>query len=170
MSARPIAFFATLIAAFFLVRACADGVARVDANQQAEAEQTQRDATPDMIPPLAVRPIEEAAIKKASSVDRNQFCEKLGQALRGKSAEFTRAMIQRAADEQLSILKFDQQHAIRNRQVAIGMTRCMALAAWGSPERNNSSVGSYGTHEQWVYPANYLYFENDVMTSYQSQN
>ena len=56
---------------------------------------------------------------------------------------------------------------ILNREIWIGMTRAMALESRGTPEKNNRSVNVYGTHEQWVYENIYLYFENDLLTSWQ---
>lgn len=49
-----------------------------------------------------------------------------------------------------------------------GMTAEQLKASWGAPERNNRSVGSWGVHEQWVYPSNYVYLANGKVTSWQS--
>jgi hypothetical protein len=49
----------------------------------------------------------------------------------------------------------------------LGMTSAMALESLGKPEDVNRSVGSWGTHEQWIYGETYLYFENGVLTSWQ---
>lgn len=64
--------------------------------------------------------------------------------------------------------------AIANRIIKkeywIGMTAEMCRKSLGFPDNINSSVGSWGTHEQWVYrkPLEmYLYFENGKLTSYQ---
>jgi len=58
--------------------------------------------------------------------------------------------------------------AIRNHQFFIGMTAEMVIDSLGAPNDRNISVGSWGKHEQWVYPNNlYLYIENGVLTSYQ---
>jgi hypothetical protein len=59
---------------------------------------------------------------------------------------------------------------IARRKVQIGFTREQTIAAWGKPRDINRSVGSYGTHEQWVYggiDGTYLYFEDGIMTSWQ---
>lgn len=54
-------------------------------------------------------------------------------------------------------------------KIAIGMTPEMAKAAWGEPEKVNTSVGSWGVNEQWVYGiGSYLYFENGKLTSWQN--
>ena len=54
------------------------------------------------------------------------------------------------------------------RLIQRGMTAEQVRAAWGKPQRNNESVGAWGTHEQWVYGDTYVYFENGLMTSWQS--
>lgn len=140
----------------------------VDQTQRARAEDEERARTPDMIPPLAAKPIDDAAIAKAAKIKPQKHCLALGKALRGKDAEFTRAMIQRTAELGLGALKFDQQALIRNEKIQLGMNACMALASWGSPESVNNSVGSFGVHNQWVYPDSYLYFEQGILTSYQN--
>ncbi|MEN5306769.1 hypothetical protein ABE425_04595 [Chryseobacterium cucumeris] len=50
----------------------------------------------------------------------------------------------------------------------IGMTAEMALLSLGTPKKINESVGSWGTHQQWVYDNRYLYFENGILKSYQN--
>lgn len=50
-----------------------------------------------------------------------------------------------------------------------GMTDKMALISLGSPNDINSSVGSWGVNEQWVYDNGfYCYFENGILKSYQN--
>lgn len=56
--------------------------------------------------------------------------------------------------------------------VFIGMRSKAARASWGSPDHVNKSTGTFGVHEQWVYPVTeldnkYLYFENNVLTTIQ---
>lgn len=63
--------------------------------------------------------------------------------------------------------------SIANRRVAIGMTADETIASWGRPTKINSSIGSYGKHEQWVYDrgnfrSQYVYLENGRVTSIQS--
>lgn len=58
---------------------------------------------------------------------------------------------------------------IKNQKVQRGMTDEQVLLSWGKPQKNNRSVGSYGVHEQWLYGNNqYLYFENNILTSFQT--
>lgn len=51
--------------------------------------------------------------------------------------------------------------------VIIGMNKKMVKDAWGLPDHINTTTGSYGTHEQWVYGSSYLYFKNGIVTSKQ---
>lgn len=51
--------------------------------------------------------------------------------------------------------------------VRIGMTKEMCEEAWGKPDEINRSIGSWGTHEQWVYGNSYLYFEGNKLTATQ---
>ncbi len=57
--------------------------------------------------------------------------------------------------------------AIISGTVVLGMTSDAVSASMGAPRDVNRSVGSWGIHEQWVYPGKYLYFENGVLTSWQ---
>lgn len=60
--------------------------------------------------------------------------------------------------------------AIREGGALVGMSKCGALAAWGRPERVNSTTNQRGTREQWVYGGhrNYLYFEGGRLTTIQN--
>lgn len=63
--------------------------------------------------------------------------------------------------------------AIAARQIVIGMTGDEARRSWGNPTKINSSVGSYGKHDQWVYDrgshrSQYIYVQNGLVTSMQS--
>lgn len=63
-------------------------------------------------------------------------------------------------------------NGILNGTVRIGMTKEQVIYSWGRPDDINRSVGSWGVHEQWIYrrgdfEAQYLYFENGKLTSWQ---
>ncbi|WP_249621014.1 hypothetical protein [Desulfuromonas sp. CSMB_57] len=58
-------------------------------------------------------------------------------------------------------------NAINNKNIYIGMTKKQVLTSWGRPKDVNRMVGSWGVHEQWVYPGSYLYFENGILSSFQ---
>ena len=75
--------------------------------------------------------------------------------------------------EQFPQLTPAQCQTLANGRVWLGVTDNMARIAWGNPTDVNSSVGSWGRHEQWVYQrsdysAQYLYFENGYLTSWQN--
>lgn len=53
-------------------------------------------------------------------------------------------------------------------KVRIGMTKAMCRESWGQPDDVNTSIGSWGTHEQWVYGSSYLYFEGNKLTAIQN--
>lgn len=62
---------------------------------------------------------------------------------------------------------------IDRRQIQIGMNACAALAAWGNPSDIHETATGSGDFIQWVYGdplygAQYLYFENGVITSFQN--
>lgn len=51
-------------------------------------------------------------------------------------------------------------------RVKVGFTKKMCEESWGKPSKINSSSGSWGVHEQWVYGSEtYLYFKNGRLSS-----
>jgi hypothetical protein len=56
---------------------------------------------------------------------------------------------------------------IANKEIRIGMPADQVRAAWGKPEKINSTVFPHSVHEQWVYGSSYVYFEDGVMTALQ---
>ena len=61
---------------------------------------------------------------------------------------------------------------ILTKQIILGMSTRQVKESWGYPDDINKSVGSWGVHEQWIYrireyDAWYLYFENDILASWQ---
>jgi hypothetical protein len=58
------------------------------------------------------------------------------------------------------------------KEITIGMNKEEVLFSWGKPNKRTISVYSFGTHETWVYriadfKANYLFFDNNILKSYQ---
>lgn len=51
----------------------------------------------------------------------------------------------------------------------IGMTYEMALISAGKPRKINTTVTSFGSSEQWVYVGMYLYFNDGILTSFQTE-
>jgi hypothetical protein len=56
----------------------------------------------------------------------------------------------------------DQKH------VSMGMTAEQVRLSWGKPEKVNATITSRTNHEQWVYGNQYVYIENNVVTSMQT--
>jgi hypothetical protein len=58
---------------------------------------------------------------------------------------------------------------ILKEEIWLGMTIDMARKSIGVPSKINTSTGSWGVHQQWVYREKdmYLYFENGRLTSIQ---
>jgi len=73
------------------------------------------------------------------------------------------------SDEDALIKKFGEYNyrRIQDGSYWIGMTKEMARLSLGNPDNDNRSVGSWGTHNQWVYKNLTLYFENGILTSWQ---
>ena len=78
------------------------------------------------------------------------------------------------AKRQIAAAERKEQEAERKQKrtqgVRLGMSKEDVLASsWGRPEKINTTTNVYGTREQWVYGSrNYLYFENNVLTSIQN--
>ncbi len=63
---------------------------------------------------------------------------------------------------------------VSERKVWIGMTEEQAIESWGKPSNMNTTAMANYIQEQWVYRlnsyrANYLYFENGILTTWQTQ-
>ena len=57
---------------------------------------------------------------------------------------------------------------IRQGRIRIGMSKDACTLSWGEPDDINTTTGSWGVHEQWVYPKNrYVYFENGKLSAIQ---
>jgi hypothetical protein len=58
---------------------------------------------------------------------------------------------------------------IIERKIWMGMSKDQLVKSWGRPNDINRTVGSWGSHEQWVYGdfGPYVYVENGTVTSWQ---
>lgn len=56
---------------------------------------------------------------------------------------------------------------ISERKIIIGMNEDQVRAAWGKPEKINTSSFSELKSEQWIYGDSYLYFDNGILRSTQ---
>lgn len=96
--------------------------------------------------------------------DKKEYDEKVKAEQKAKQDRYNRL-----------VARFGKSNAklILEGRIRLGMTREMCKEAWGEPDHINSSVGSWGRHEQWVYEYkyssnSYLYFENGKLTSWQN--
>lgn len=87
---------------------------------------------------------------------------------------YDKYIAEQKADQQRKkqlIAKYGQRNGqlIFEGKVRIGFSKAMCKEAWGEPEDINTTRGSWGVHEQWVYrDGSYLYFENGKLTSIQN--
>ena len=67
--------------------------------------------------------------------------------------------------------KFGASNAqkIIDGKIWLGMTSEMAKESWGQPKKINRDVYEFGKHEQWIYQNTYLYFEDDILKSWQER-
>lgn len=85
-----------------------------------------------------------------------------------------RTAMARAEADEAAVVEARRKEVIARQArggVAAGMTRAQVLASsWGRPSSVNKTIRSNGNvHEQWVYGgANYLYFDNGVLTTIQT--
>jgi hypothetical protein len=57
--------------------------------------------------------------------------------------------------------------AVLKGSIILGMSSDAARAAWGEPKRVNRTVNARGVSEQWVYGDTYVYFDDNILTSWQ---
>ncbi|MEG9326555.1 hypothetical protein V6B16_01280 [Salinimicrobium catena] len=99
---------------------------------------------------------------------RKEALEKKRLALKEQDRKLTQ---ERLKEEKRMISKYGKTKVEKMKQgyYWTGMNKEMAIFAVGEPDDINKSVGSWGTHEQWVYGNGfYLYFENGKLTSFQN--
>lgn len=90
-----------------------------------------------------------------------------------RDAQLQRELEERVAQEAARYKELKRKYGktnadlIVNGEVRLGWSKEMCRESWGEPNDINTSIGSWGTHEQWVYYSSYLYFENGKLTSIQ---
>ena len=57
---------------------------------------------------------------------------------------------------------------VNSGKVRIGMNKEQVSLSWGPPQKINKDIYRNSTNEQWVYGNQYVYFENDIVTSMQN--
>lgn len=79
----------------------------------------------------------------------------------------THAFTKEQSDVYLEKFGEDKWNTILAEKVSVGMTKEMCRLSWGEPQKVNKTTTNNGIREQWVYYANYLYFEDGILTSIQ---
>jgi hypothetical protein len=90
--------------------------------------------------------------------------------LRQTDRDISREVARLDAAKMLQKTEAERKRIAKTQGVHVGMTKEEVLGSnWGKPEKVNTTINSYGRHEQWVYHgSNYLYFDNDHLTSIQT--
>jgi hypothetical protein len=123
----------------------------------------------------------DQAIQTGVLVPYDPIQKQKDEALKARQAEAKRAAEAKAAQAKREAIRVAQikaknwpseiEQAVIERKIRMGMTAEQATLAWGKPPQVNKTVGSWGVHEQWVYHSGaYLYFENGVLTSWQTSH
>ncbi len=107
----------------------------------------------------------QALPKALQALSGDKFCAAFGNALRGDSKAVAAVAHTEAKRRNLS---FNSAAAIA-QEFKMGESECQLYAAWGFPDSQNRSVGSWGVHTQHVYRdfGTYVYTENGRVTSWQ---
>lgn len=143
---------------------------RIAEEARAAAEEAQRQAE------QALRD-EAAAAKRAAVVllreyDRLEFCSAYGDAVRedvrypfSSVPSYRQLFEAEAARRKITI----SRTVIKAETMHIGMDQCTLYASWGTPHRQNRSVGPWGIHLQLIYGDHgpYVYLKNGIVTSFQ---
>ena len=102
--------------------------------------------------------------------DNKLLCVNYGETLRDeKKSYFT------SAQGDLTLMRKELKHRklkiedsiTKQQKIKLGMTVCGLYAAFGEPEDENESVGSWGVHVQHVFGDTLVYSENGKVTSWQ---
>lgn len=79
-------------------------------------------------------------------------------------------------DYKLRVNRLNQEYGssiaskILNREIWIGMSKEIAIESLGKPRKVNRTVTPNRVTEQWVYFTKYLYFEENILTSWQESH
>lgn len=130
-------------------------------------------STPNKPPPAPSAPPDPKFIKELVRIENltaEVFCTKELRKLKGKKGAPPQPWFDALAQAgRAHGIAGDHLVNIQAGGVVPGMNRCGALAAWGRPEKVNTTTSANSTREQWVYGnGNYLYFRNEILTSIQN--
>lgn len=90
--------------------------------------------------------------------------------LRQTDRAISREIARLDAQKMVQKAEAERKRLAKTQGVSVGMTKEEVLGSnWGKPSKVNTTINTYGRHEQWVYGgSNYLYFDNDRLTSIQT--
>jgi len=101
-----------------------------------------------------------------------EICQSYGVYSRGAWSSHAESYKQEI--ERRKLLSQDDWDTVAQRKIKRGMSQCAMYASWGRPDRENRSVGSWGTHIQHIFNSGYTYIkptyvytENGKVTSWQ---
>lgn len=121
-------------------------------------------------PPTPPDPKYVKELVRIENLSSEDFCIKELRKLRGKKGAPPQPWFDALAKAgRAHGITGDALVSIQAGGVVPGMNRCGALAAWGRPQKVNTTTTTHSTNEQWVYGnGNYLYFKNEILTSVQN--
>ncbi len=117
--------------------------------------------------------LESISIDEINNVnkDENAKIEKEKLAQKKKQQQINAANKKKAEERRKKLVeKYGERtaDAIMKQEIFRGMSESALVESWGKPQEINSSVGSWGTHKQYVYWGDYVYVENGIVESWQT--
>ncbi|MGY3366129.1 hypothetical protein ACVWZL_003254 [Bradyrhizobium sp. GM2.4] len=115
-----------------------------------------------------------SAIKYMLTIDRADptFPEAWASFIKLRQAAWAiaREIARLEAKKSLEKAETERKRLAKTQGVSVGMSKADVLgSSWGKPTSVNTTITAYGRHEQWVYHgSNYLYFQNERLTSIQT--
>lgn len=111
--------------------------------------------------------------ERVASSSNNEICKSFGifraSAIWTSSAESYGAEVRRR-----NLISAAEWQLINEKSIQVGMSRCAMYAAFGGPDRENSTTSAYGTRVQHVFNSGYryispyyIYTENDKVVAWQ---
>jgi vacuolar-type H+-ATPase subunit I/STV1 len=111
---------------------------------------------------------------------RTERLEKEAVKRRNKQQERNRQVAQNSADREAQRKKQEARRQtliakygnsigdkLSRKEIWLGMAKELVRESRGEPSKVNRSIGSWGEHEQWVYPNANLYIRNGILSSWQ---
>jgi hypothetical protein len=125
---------------------------------------------PKPLAAVALSPEDQTKSADVKSMESAVVCEEVGKNLRlppsQKDESYAKFLLTRAKDD--FGVSSEDYYSIRNSKLRTGMSWCSLFAAWGRPDKANSTTTAAGANIQWVYWDNrYAYTQNGLITAWQ---